>query len=64
MRQKVTRGVELDFSVVNDVLRFKSRVCVLNMAELKNKILMEAYNLYYIAYLGSVNMNQELRKSF
>lgn len=56
MRQKVVKGIETEFFVVNNVLIFRDWVYVHSDDNLKHKILMEVYNSFYTTYYRSVKM--------
>lgn len=64
MTQTIVKGANSEFIIVDDMLKFRGRVCILSVDKLKGKILVEAYNSLYTTYIGSVKMYQDLRKSF
>ncbi|XP_057958450.1 uncharacterized protein LOC131151214 [Malania oleifera] len=54
-----------DFNIFNDgILKFHSRVCVLNNVEIKQVILEEAHCSLYTVHPGSTEMYQTLRNLF
>lgn len=63
MRRRVIKGIKSDLSVVEDMIRFRGRVCVLSIVGLRDKILVKTYSSFYTVYLRSVKMYQDLKKS-
>lgn len=45
--QKLLDGIELEFRVIDSVLKFKDRIYVSSRSELKQRILVKAYNSIY-----------------
>lgn len=56
MKQIAVEGIESNFSVNEDVLRFRAKVCVPSVVGLTGKILVEAYSFLYVGYPRSVKM--------
>lgn len=56
MIQRVTNRLQLDFKVLDEVLRFKDKVCILQDDELRTQILTEAYSALYTVYPKSVKI--------
>ncbi|WJX13331.1 hypothetical protein P8452_03730 [Trifolium repens] len=61
----IDQGKETDFKVdENEVIRFRERVCVPNIPELKRKILEEGYRSDLSIHPGATKMYQDLKKLF
>lgn len=56
MKQIAIEGIESNFSVNEDVLRFRAKVCVPSVVGLTGKILVEAYSSLYVGHPRSVKM--------
>ena len=56
IQEKIQEGVVIDFIIENDVLKFGHRLCVPQVAELKDEIVREAHNTPYTMYLGSTKI--------
>lgn len=48
--------MRLGFEVVDDVLYFKGRLCVIDVDELRDEIMMEAHHTSYSIHTGSTKM--------
>lgn len=64
MRQRVIESIEIDFNIIDDILRFEGRVYIPHDQNLRNKILIKMHSSYYITYPKSVKRYQDLMKSF
>lgn len=64
MRQRVIESIEIDLNIIDDILRFKGRVCIPHDQNLRNKILMKMHSSCYITYPKSVKMYQDLMRPF
>jgi len=53
IQENVQGGIVKDFTIKNDVLKFRHWLCISRVAELKNEIMNKAYCTPYIAHLGS-----------
>ncbi|XP_057981316.1 uncharacterized protein LOC131166761 [Malania oleifera] len=61
----VQDGLKPDFNISNDgILRFHTKICVPNDAEIKRVILKKAHRLLYTVHPGSTKMYMDLRESF
>ncbi|XP_028105178.1 uncharacterized protein LOC114304203 [Camellia sinensis] len=56
--------LDLDFTMSNGMLKFHNRICVPDLPELKNKILVEAHSLRFTIHLGNTKMYQDLKECF
>lgn len=48
--------MRLGFKVVDDVLYFKGRLCVIDVDELRDEIMMEAHHTSYLIHTGNTKM--------
>nr|KYP56354.1 Transposon Ty3-I Gag-Pol polyprotein [Cajanus cajan] len=63
--EKLNQGVESEFRVgVDGVLRFKDRLCIPSVPELKRAILEEGHRNSLSIHPGATKMYQDLRKMF
>ena len=62
--KKVQEGELKEFQIEDDVLRFGRRLCVPDVAEIKEEIMKEAHCTPYTAHPGSTKMYQDLRHNF
>ena len=62
--KKVQEGELKEFKIENNVLRFRRRLCVPDVAKIKKEIMKEAHCTPYIAHPGSTKMYQDLRRNF
>ena len=62
--KKVQEGELKEFQIEDDILRFRRRVCVPDVAEIKKEIMQEAHCTPYTAHLGSTKMYQDLHHNF
>lgn len=64
MEQKIVEGSEVEFVMIDDVLRFHNQVFVPSDDELRRKILTKAYSSLYTTHPKSVKIYQNLGRSF
>ena len=62
--KKVQEGELKEFRIEDDVLRFRRRLCVPDVAEIKEEIMQEAHCTPYTAHPGSTKMYQDLCHNF
>nr|KYP37706.1 Retrovirus-related Pol polyprotein from transposon 17.6 [Cajanus cajan] len=63
--EKLNQGVESEFRVgVDEVLRFKDRLCIPSVLEFKRAILEEGHRSILSIHPGATKMYQDLRKMF
>jgi len=62
--KKVQEGELKKFQIEDDVLRFRCRICMPDVAELKEEIMKEAHCTPYTAHPGSTKIYQDLRHNF
>jgi len=60
----VQEGKLKEFQIEDDVLKFRRRLYVSDVAEIKEEIMQEAHCIPYTAHLGSTKMYQDLRQNF
>ena len=48
----------------DDILRYKERLCVPDVDDLRTKIVAEAHDSKYLIYPGSTKMYHDLKKIF
>ncbi|XP_028072519.1 uncharacterized protein LOC114274745 [Camellia sinensis] len=53
-----------DFIISNGILKFRNRICVLDIPELKKKILEEAHNSRLVVYPGNTKMYHDLKEHY
>mgnify|MGYP003702634245 CR=1 FL=1 len=53
-----------EFSMENEVLRFRSRMCVQDIPELKRRVLDEAHKSVFAMHPGNNKMYRDLKQSF
>ncbi|KAA3461234.1 integrase [Gossypium australe] len=64
-REMVQNGMEENFSIVDhDCLRFRNRICVLNVPELKELILQESHDSPFALHPGGTKMYRDLRELY
>lgn len=61
---RVKQGKSSDFVLQDDILRFGSRLCLLNDPELKKEIMEDAHSSSYSLYRRSTKMYKDLRSNF
>ena len=60
--EKARKG---EFTITSDgTVRFKRRIYVLEMANLREQLLKEAHETYYFVYPGTTKMYQDLKKGY
>lgn len=64
MIQRVVDGLEPNFSVLDEVLKFGDKVCVPQDDDLRTQILIKVYYALYTTHLESVKIYQNLKRSF
>ena len=65
IRDQVQSNITSEFKIYKDgFLRFGSRLCIPNSAELKREIMMEAHNSAYIVHPGGTKMYKDLKENF
>jgi len=64
IREKVQKGGLQEFNIKDDMLRFEHRLCVPEIAEIKERIMKEAHSTPYTAHPGSTKIYQDLRHNF
>ena len=65
IRAMVTSGRSTPFRVDEEgALRFRDRLCVSDMASLKDKILKEAHDSVYVIHPGETKMYQDLKRYY
>ena len=62
--EKVQKGGLQEFNIKDDMLRFEHRLCVPEIAEIKERIMKEAHSAPYTAHPGSTKIYQDLRHNF
>ena len=62
--QKVLEGELKEFKIEDNVLKFRRRLCVPDVAEIKEEIMNEAHCTPYTAHPGSTKIYQDLRHNF
>lgn len=56
--------LELEFRVVNKVLRFRNRVCIPQDNELRTQFLTKMHSAFYNAYPKSVKIYRDLKTAY
>jgi len=64
MMKKVQEGELKEFHIEGDVLKLGHRLCVPEVATIKEEIMKEAHSTHYTAHPGSTKMYQDLRYNF
>ena len=65
MVQLVENGDKTDYSIKGDgVLYYKNQLCVLNVQELKEKLMYERHNTVFTMHLGGNKMYQGLKQYY
>ena len=63
--QLVSNGDTTDYSINDDGgLCYKGRLCVLNVQELKKKLMYESHNTIFTMHLGGDTMYRDLKQYF
>ena len=63
--QLVSNGDKTDYYIKDDGgLYYKSRLCVLNVHELKKKLMFESHNTIFTMHLGGNKMYQDLKQYY
>ena len=65
IKENISKGRALDFTEdERGIIRFRNRVCVPQMAGLREKIMTEAHNTTYSIHPGGTKMYQDLKETF
>ncbi|XP_028061078.1 uncharacterized protein LOC114264594 [Camellia sinensis] len=62
--EKQRSTLDPDFTMSNGMLKFYNRICVLDLLELKKKILIEAYSSRFAIHPGKTEMYHDLKERF
>ena len=63
--QLVRNGEKTDYSTEDDgILLYKNRLCVLNVQELKNKLMYESHNTVFTMHPGGNKMYQDVKQYY
>ena len=63
--QLVKNGDKIDYSIEGDGgLYYKNKLCVLNVQELKNKLMNERHNIVFTMHPGGNKMYQDLKQYY
>ena len=63
--QLVTNGYSTDYSIEEDGgLYYKTRLCVSNVSELRNKLMYESHNTVFTMHPGGNKMYQDLKQYY
>lgn len=62
--QRILNGLELEFQVIEGVLKFRNRIYIPLVDKLRQRILVEIHSTLYTIYPRGVKMYQTLRMSF
>lgn len=64
IREQLEAAPHPDFEIVDDMLKFRSRICVPDVSVIKQRILEESHNSKLSIHPGSMKMYQDLKKVF